>query len=321
MSLFPEVKNQLSTLGGAELLENVPLANYTRFSIGGPAAMLLDATEEAALIRGTEIVRTANVPYLVIGGGTNLIVSDDGFHGVVVRYSGRRLLQDSTTLEIESGALLQSAVDESIARGLRGLETMTGIPGFLGGAVYGNAGAYGHSTQELVTSVRMFDGSKIRVLTNEDCRFGYRESVFKTRKDWIILSARLQFTTADSAQLARTAQEIRAIRDAKYPPAMKCAGSIFKNLLVRNLPAEVVAQVPPNVIREGKVPSAWFLDQVEVKGMRKGDIQIATYHANLLYNDGHGKSSDLVSLIQEVKARVCERFGFQVEEEVQYVGF
>jgi UDP-N-acetylmuramate dehydrogenase len=321
MSLFPEVKNQLSTLGGAELLENVPLANYTRFSIGGPAAMLLDATEEAALIRGTEIVRTANVPYLVIGGGTNLIVSDDGFHGVVVRYSGRRLLQDSTTLEIESGALLQSAVDESIARGLRGLETMTGIPGFLGGAVYGNAGAYGHSTQELVTSVRMFDGSKIRVLSNEDCRFGYRESVFKIRKDWIILSARLQFTTADSAQLAKTAQEIRAIRDAKYPPTMKCAGSIFKNLLVRNLPAEVVAQVPPNVIREGKVPSAWFLDQVEVKGMRKGDIQIAPYHANLLYNDGHGKSSDLVSLIQEVKARVCERFGFQLEEEVQYVGF
>ena len=102
---------------------------------------------------------------------------------------------------------------------------------------------------------------------------------------------------------------------------MKCAGSIFKNLLVRELPSSAESAIPPAVVREGKVPSAWFLEQIGAKGMRRGDIQVAAYHANLIYNDGTGKASDLVSVIRELKARVADRFGFELAEEVQYVGF
>ena len=102
---------------------------------------------------------------------------------------------------------------------------------------------------------------------------------------------------------------------------MKCAGSIFKNLLLIDLPASVAAEIPGKVIREGKVPSAWFLEQAGAKGMRRGDIQIADYHANLIYNDGAGTAADLVAVIGETKSRVFERFGFELEEEVQYVGF
>ena len=101
---------------------------------------------------------------------------------------------------------------------------------------------------------------------------------------------------------------------------MKCAGSIFKNLLFRELPADVAAQVPASAIREGKVPAAWFLEQVGSKGMVRGDIHVATYHANLIYNAGSGTSEDLCALIRELKARVEERFGIAIEEEVQYVG-
>jgi UDP-N-acetylmuramate dehydrogenase len=102
---------------------------------------------------------------------------------------------------------------------------------------------------------------------------------------------------------------------------MKCAGSIFKNFLLAELPAHVANEIPPKAIIEGKVPSAWFLEQVEAKGIRKGDIQVATYHANLIYNDGQGTADDLVSIIDDLKDRVERRWGIPLQEEVQYVGF
>ena len=216
---------------------------------------------------------------------------------------------------------MQEVVDRAIVLGLQGLETMTGIPGYLGGAVYGNAGAYGRSIQELVRQVRVFDGQRVFAVSNEECRFRYRESVFKERKKWIILSTDLLFSDGDPAALAETAASIRTTRDAKYPPGMKCAGSIFKNLLLRDLPPQVVGQIPAEVVREGKVPSAWFLEQIGLKGLRRGDIQVAPYHANLIYNDGAGTAADLASIINEAKQLVHRRFGFDLEEEVQYVGF
>lgn len=121
--------------------------------------------------------------------------------------------------------------------------------------------------------------------------------------------------------LAKAAAEIRAVRDAKYPPTMRCAGSIFKNVFFANLPVETQTLIPPKLIREGKVPSAFFLEQVGAKGIRRGDIQVAEYHANLIYNDGNGRAADLVAVIQDLKNRVRERFAFEIEEEVQYVGF
>jgi UDP-N-acetylmuramate dehydrogenase len=258
---------------------------------------------------------------MIMGGGTNLVVSDAGFRGAIIRYTGTRIERNGTRLRVEAGAVLQDVVDASIRFGLKGLETMTGIPGLVGGALYGNAGAYGRSIQELVECVHATDGNGVVALRNQDCRFRYRSSIFKDWKKWIILSTELRFTPGDETGLAEKAAGIRAIRDAKYPPTMKCAGSIFKNLLFAELPPAVQAQIPPALVREGKVPSAWFLDETGVKGMRRGDIQVAAYHANLVYNDGAGTAADLVCVIQELKRRVHERFGFDLEEEVQYAGF
>jgi len=126
---------------------------------------------------------------------------------------------------------------------------------------------------------------------------------------------------ADSDALRRRADDILKIRNEKFPPTMKCAGSIFKNFLLAELPGEVAAQVPVTAIREGKVPAAYFLEQVGAKGMMRGDIHVAGYHANLIYNAGSGTARDLCDLIDDLKARVRERFGMEVEEEVQYVGF
>jgi UDP-N-acetylmuramate dehydrogenase len=313
------VTNKLTAIPSLKLMTNEPLAGYTRFDIGGTAAVLGDAASAEAAQTALHTLAENGARRILIGGGTNLVVSDNGFDGVVLRYTGAAIEHERATLRAEAGASLQDVVDRSIALGLKGLETMTGIPGSLGGAVYGNAGAYGHSIQELIIAVHATNGERLQTFSNAECEFRYRDSTFKQHKEWLILSAELSFTPADPAELKKVADGIRAIRDAKYPPTMKCAGSIFKNLLFAELPASVQAQVPSNIVREGKVPSAWFLEQVGVKGLRRGDIQVAEYHANLIYNDGAGTAADLVAVIEELKRRVRERFRFEIEEEVQYV--
>lgn len=296
------------------------LAAHTRFEIGGPARVLLDADDENALSKALGAIAESRWPLAVIGGGTNLIVSDSGFAGAVLRYTARGIEFQDSAVRVDAGAVLQDLVDASIDRGLQGLETMTGIPGWVGGAIYGNAGAYGRSIHESVESVRFFDGEAVREIGNAACEFRYRESVFKRNKNWIVLSATLRLRPGDSAALRKTAEGIRKIRDEKYPPTMRCAGSIFKNLIFSELPERVRTQVPERVIREGKVPSAYFLEEAGAKGMSNGAIHVAGYHANLIYNRGGGTSRELRELICVLKSRVREKFGLELEEEVQYIG-
>lgn len=313
--------DRLAAIPNLTVLVNSPLSAHTRFRIGGPAAVLCDTPDVQAFTQALQLVKASALPRMVIGGGTNLVVADAGFDGVVLRFTGADIQRDDLTLTIESGAVLQDVVDHSIGLGLKGMETLTGIPGYLGGAVYGNAGAYGHSMQELVQRVWFTDGDRVEEFDNAACQFHYRESIFKDQKDWVILSTELRFQEGNSAELTKTASDIRTIRDAKYPPSMKCAGSIFKNVFFAELPAAAQSEVPAKIVREGKVPSAWFLEQVGAKGMQRGDIKVATYHANLIYNDGDGTAADLIVIIEELKRRVRERFAFDLEEEVQFVGF
>jgi UDP-N-acetylmuramate dehydrogenase len=321
-----ELSGQLGSIAGLELRVNEPLAAHTRFGIGGPADLLVIATTADAFIEALQVTRRSGLPWVVIGGGTNLVVADAGFRGAVLKLAVTQIQPAGasgvafSSIAVDAGVALQDLVDWSTGRGLKGLETMTGIPGWVGAAIYGNAGAYGHSISERVHSVAFFDGDEKRTFDHAACEFHYRESVFKRHKHWIILSAMLELEPADADELRRTADEILRIRNEKYPPTMKCAGSIFKNFLWAELPAAVQAMVPEKVVREGKVPSAWFLEQVGAKGLRVGDIQVAAYHANLIYNDGAGTARDLVTVIRELQLRVGERFRIPLEEEVQYVG-
>jgi UDP-N-acetylmuramate dehydrogenase len=264
--------------------------------------------------------RASGIPTVVIGGGTNLIVADSGFRGIVLRYRGDSITAEGEQVTAQAGAELQELVDFTVDRGLKGLETLAGIPGSVGAAIYGNAGAYGHSISERVHTVRFSDGSQARVFGNTECRFRYRESVFKEHKEWFIFATELRLDAADRESLRRTAGDIVKVRNEKFPVTMKCAGSIFKNLLLAELPAAVAAAVPPSAVREGKIPAAWFLEQVGAKGIERGDIHVASYHANLIYNGGEGTASDLCGLIRELKTRVRRRFAIELEEEVQYVG-
>lgn len=305
---------------GLAIRNDAPLSEYTRFGIGGPADLLVDARTEASMIAALDAIRGSGAPFEVIGDGTNLIVSDAGFRGVILRYRGSAIRVDGLVVQVEAGAVLQTLVDATIAHGLAGVHTMTGIPGSVGAAVYGNAGAYGRSISQSVHNVRYYDGSRVGNLSNTECEFQYRESIFKKNKSWIILSTDLRLESGNAAELGANAERIRKIRDEKYPPTMRCAGSIFKNLLLAGLDGGVQSRVPASVVREGKVPAAWFLDEAGVKGMRIGGIHVADYHANLIYNSGGGTAVELCEVIRNCKQRVEEAFGLVLEEEVQYIG-
>jgi UDP-N-acetylmuramate dehydrogenase len=318
---FSAACSRLAEIEGLRVERDAPLSRYTRFGLGGPASLLADASTESSLTGAIAYLEGERIPFVIIGGGSNLVVADAGYRGVVIRYTADRISSSGTCVTAEAGANLQSLVDHTIDAGLSGIHTMTGIPGWVGGAIYGNAGAYGRSTHESIHSVRFFDGSTIREFTNEECGFRYRHSRFKDNKRWIILSSAWRLTTGDDEALRKQADEILAVRNAKYPPEMKCAGSIFKNLLFVDLPEMVQREVDPKVIREGKIPSAYFLEKVGAKGIKNGDIHVADYHANLIYNAGRGTAAQVREIVDDLKQRVRDRYGFDVEEEVQYVGF
>lgn len=316
-----ETLARLTAIPELTVLSEAPLSRYTRFAIGGPADIYTETSSAEAFIAALHIARESGRMYVVIGGGTNLIVSDDGFRGIVLRFTAHRILLAGDRVMADSGAVLEDLVDFAVDRGLKGLETLAGIPGSVGAAIYGNAGAYGHSISERVRTVRFYDGRDVRVFDNESCAFQYRESIFKRHKDWIIFSTELILEPADAAELRKISGGIVTVRNEKFPVTMKCAGSIFKNLLLAELPGGLADRVPAGVIRESKVPAAYFLEEVGAKGMTRGDIHVATYHANLIYNAGAGTAADLHAVIAELKSRVEKKFGLTLEEEVQFVGF
>lgn len=321
MRTLEEVFEALRRMPGLAVSRAEPLSRHTRFGVGGPAAIFAEADGAEAAAGAFQAARSGDLPLAVLGEGTNVIAPDDGFPGVVLRFTGGRIARSGARIVAEAGASLWDLVDCAVDSGLEGLETLAGIPGSVGGALYGNAGAYGHSISERVARVSFFDGARRREIDPAGCAFGYRESVFKRRRDGIILEAELVLSPGSPETLRAAADRIVDTRNRKFPERLKCAGSVFKNLLLARLPGAVAAAVPANVVREGKIPAAWFLEQAGAKGRSRGDMRVADYHANLIYNSASGTAGQLRELIAELKVLVQQRFALDLEEEVQYLGF
>jgi UDP-N-acetylmuramate dehydrogenase len=290
--------------------------------LGGPADVYAETDDEATFVEAARIAMASGRPFITIGLGTNLVVADAGFAGIVLRYTGAGIERHGNQLHVQAGAELQALVDSSVAAGFAGLEAMTGIPGSVGAAIHGNAGAYGQSISDTVRAVRFFDGCQVTELDRDACEFRYRASRFhRTRRGGLILSARFEFEPGDAAELAARSARILAERNRKFAPELRCAGSTFKNLILADLPAGAAAEVPATVVKGGKVPAAWFLDQVGACGLVVGGIRVKQDHANTLYNDGTGTAADFCALSDELRRRVRERFSIELEEEVQRLGF
>ena len=210
----------------ANLQYGVPLRGFTTLGIGGPAKRFIAVRSVDELLPVLQKVSVERTDYLLIGGGSNLLVSDEGTDCLVIRNEMTGIETDDDLVVVKSGTSLQTLVDYTISHGLAGIQRMTGIPGTVGGAVYGNAGAYGQTISDSLVDVAFFDGRRIATVGRDECGFDYRYSAFKKTR-YPIVEARFRFSTGESALLAQEAGTILAQRLVKYPVGLKCPGSFL----------------------------------------------------------------------------------------------
>ena len=318
-------------------------SDLTTLKIGGPVKEVIAVKNEPDLIRWVKQLATNHKTFLVIGGGSNLLVSDEGYNGVIIKNEITGIKQQGSDLIVGSGTLLQSLVDFANEQGLAGLENLAGIPGTVGGAIYGNAGAYGQTISDHLVSVKAFnpdnsvilseaegsvlgatDSSQARndkniiKFSKDDCQFNYRDSIFKKNK-FVIIQAIFSLTPSDPTKLKQTSLETIKKREVKYPPGIKCPGSFFKNIPSQTLSQEILSKLPENFILYGKVSAGALLEAVGAKGAKQGDILITPYHANLFINQGSGTANDFFALAKTYSQKVFDKFGIRLEPEVQLI--
>ncbi len=293
-------------------------SKITTLQIGGPIKKYTAVKNQDELISEVKDALQNSLEFLVIGGGSNLLVSDSGYSGCVIQNNTAGILKEGQTLKVKSGTILQDLVNFADDNGLGGLQKLTGIPGTVGGAVYGNAGAYGQTISDHIKEVKIFDGQKIVTLSKNECGFEYRDSIFKESKD-VILEVTFELEPGDSKILYQEANEVLQKRLIKYPKGIKCPGSFFMNIIAENLPKEVLEKIPKNMIVYGKIPAGALLEEVGAKGDNLGAIEIANYHANLFVNKGGGKAEDFYNLAKKYFQKVKDRFGIELKPEVQLI--
>ena len=303
-----EFLTELRALGasvGVRLDE--PMARHTTFGIGGPADCYAVAATEDHLLSLTDIARRHDVPFFVLGSGSNILVGDDGIRGLVIENHYTHCDEpvphagDSLRLRAASGASFASLARRLAQGGLAGLEWACGIPGTLGGAVVYNAGAYGGCLADVLLGVRVTNGGRPTEIAASELALGYRGSAF-TRgvlAGRLVLSVDLLLHQSDAAALTQRVAQLDARRLAAQPRG-RSAGSIFKN-------------TPEH-------PAWWLIDQVELRGHRIGEAEISARHTNFFVNRGRARAADVVGLMRLAQQRVQERFGIQLDAEVALVG-
>lgn len=314
--------DSLKQLLGSRLQENVSLSGYTTLKIGGPASYLIEVSDPEELkevLRLASLVQDGGIPYLLIGGGSNLLISDAGFDGLVIKYQGKGVSVKGKEVTVQAGTELQELVDLSIEHGLVGLHKMTGIPGSVGGAIFGNAGAYGQTIGDHVQKVKGLSvKGEVVTLTKDECGFGYRDSNF-SKNGLIILEVTFQLSLGNTAALKTEADQILELRKAKYKPGLLCPGSFFRNMYTKDIPQSALEMIPPREDTFGKTPAYIFLETLGAKGDQLGQIQIAPHHANLFINLGGGTAADFYQLAKKWHTKVREKYGVNLQPEVQLI--
>lgn len=279
---------------------NEPLSNYTSFRIGGPADYYMEPLDKDDLVRLVTYLQEKTIPFVLIGNGSNLLVSDEGVRSAVINLERglSKLSADGNTVTAEAGVRMARFVDFCIQRGLRGVEMLPGIPGTIGGAVIMNAGAYGGEISDYLVEVEVLRDGKILRVKKEDAGFAYRRSGFY--RD-IVLSALFQLPSGDKAELMKLRRELLIKRNQSQPLNFPNSGSVFKN-------------------PEGTF-AAKLIEDAGLKGKKFGGAQISEKHGNFIVNTGKAAALDVLALIRLARKTVAEKFGITLELEVKLLGF
>lgn len=267
---------------------NILLKNYTTFRIGGPAKYFFVAGTKNDLLKALTVAKKLGLPFFILGGGSNLLVSDKGFNGLVIKFGQPLSLYVS-----------------------KGLEWAVGIPGTVQGAVCSNAGAFKKSMKDVVESIEVFDmkTGKVKIFKNKDCRFSYRNSIFKRKKNLIILSVKIKPKKSNTKKI----KQYLDYRKKTQPLNLPSAGSIFKN--PKNFSAGELGEEDKS--SSSRLAAARLIEECGLKGKRIGNVKISEKHANFIVNLGNGKAKDVKKLINFVKGEVKNKFGIALEEEIQ----
>lgn len=286
---------------GITLERDVPMAPLTTLRVGGPADRLVLARDQAGLLAALRLARDAGVPGFLLGNGSDLVVSDAGIRGLVIRNRARSVRIEGTTLGADAGAAMAMIVKRCVGAGLTGLEFGISIPGTLGGAVWANAGAHDREMRDVVVSVDTWSpsGDALVTVPSGDCAFAYRDSRFK-HSDEIVIAATLALEHGDPGAIAAQVAAHQAQRLATQPLADQNAGSVFRN--------------PPGDF------AGRLADAAGLKGFRIGSASVSTRHANFIVCDRGGKASDVRAVGEHVRRTVAERFGVALVYEIEFVG-
>jgi UDP-N-acetylenolpyruvoylglucosamine reductase len=299
---------------------DVPLAPLTTLGIGGAAAWYLEVDSAERLAWAAAWADNAKLPVLVLGEGSNLLIADDGFRGVVLRNRLLGIERQGREVRVAGGENLGALVRELNRLGLAGLERLYGIPGSVAGALVGNAGAYGQEIGERVISATLWSpASGARNVSAAELDLRYRHSRLKEERHWFVLDCRLLLDRSDEP-LQEISDEILTRRLEKYPVGLRCPGSFFKNVIFEDLSAEARKLVPSGFITFGKIPAGRLLEAVGANGARRGGARIADYHGNLLVNEAGATADDVLTLASEYAGRVWERFKVRLQPEIRIVG-
>ncbi|MBI2613288.1 MAG: UDP-N-acetylmuramate dehydrogenase [Candidatus Levybacteria bacterium] len=304
--------------------KNVSLSDFSNYKIGGPAKLFVEvgATEELK-----EVLKQieGNEKIFILGGGTNILIGDKGFDGLVIhnKVEGINLLENG--LEVGSGVVVKDLMNFCIENSLSGLEWAGGLPGTIGGAIRGNAGAFKGETKDSVVQVKSLDLKTLneKERNNEECSFGYRDSIFKSgiAAAEFITSVVLELTQGNKEEIKQSIQQKIDYRINRHPIDLPNIGSTFKNIPLDLLSSELQKEFAPFVKTDPfpVVPTTKLLALAGLKGKRIGDAMISDKHPNFIVNLGNAKSEDVKILIEIAKEALKEKYGILLEEEIQYL--
>ena len=298
-----KVYNELLDIVGKEnIMMDEPMKKHVSFRVGGPADILVRPINEEQLKEILLYIKSEEIPYLIIGNGSNLLVRDGGIRGVVVELSDNfsDFKIDGNKIEIKAGALLSRIGNAALRAELKGFEFASGIPGTFGGALAMNAGAYGGEIKDIVKTVKVMDKEgNILELSNEEMHFGYRRSTI-VEKGYVALSAVVELEKGNYDDIKATMDDLRDRRTSKQPLNFASAGSTFKR---------------PEGYFAGKL-----IQDSGLKGLSIGDAQVSEKHSGFVINRGNATAKELLDLMFAVKSTVNAKFGVMLEEEVKIVG-
>ncbi len=333
-----------------KIQKNISLAKYTTFKIGGPARYFFVAKNKEDLIRAIKTAKKLKLRFsnsrlnihtlanqgsaerrdsgarqvLILGGGSNVLFSDRGFNGLVINFQFSIFnFQKDGTIYAGAGTKLEDIVKLATKESLTGLEWAAGIPGTVGGAVYGNAGAFNSVTGDIVKSVEILDFKtlKIKNFSKKDCKFFPKNTIFKNRKNLIILSVVFKLKKGNKKQVQKKIKEYLSYRKKSHPFNLSSAGCAFKNYKLKIKNKKLLKEFPElkEFNKMGMVPASYLVEKSGLKGKKIGGAQISTKHANFIVNLEKAKAKDVIKLIKLAKQKVKKKFGVNLEEEVQII--